>query len=531
MPASPNSSSSRRSSVWLHALAALVLLGALSATALNYVHHQGWTLWYGDAEAHLNIARRITDAREPGYEQIGTVWLPLPHLLSAPLARDDERWQDGRAGAIPAAAGYVLGGLFLFLAIRLVFNNVWAAWAALGAYALNPNLLYLQSAPMTEPLFFACFFGTFWLLFRYRERPHWANAAGAGLFALLGALTRYDGWFVLPFFAFFVLFCVKKRSWKHVFAFSCIAALGPLWWLAHNQVIYSNVLEFYNGHWSAKAIYQRALDGGMAPYPGDHDLLKAAQYFMAAARLCLGSALFWVGLIGAAAAAWLRAWWALGLCLVLPVFYVLSLYSSGTPIFVPHLWPNSYYNTRYGLNLLPLAALGSAALVTLAPKRFRWASAAVFLAIFASFWAIKPSPERVICWKESQVNSEHRRFWTAEAAAYLGPRYKPGAGIFMMFGDLTGILRTAGIPLRESFHESDRPPWMAAAARPELFLREEWAISFSGDAVSRTMHRLGRGSPRYQCVRMISTKGSPVVEIWRRINDPDTIHQSAWRAQ
>lgn len=129
------------------------------------------------------------------------------------------------------------------------------------------------------------------------------------------------------------------------------------------------------------------------------------------------------------------------------------------------------------------------------------------------------------------MNSEHRRFWTAEAAAYLGPRYKPGAGIFMMFGDLTGILRAAGIPLRESFHESDRPPWMAAAARPELFLREEWAISFSGDAVSRTMHRLGRGSPRYQCVRMISTKGSPVVEIWRRINDPDTIHQSAWRAQ
>jgi hypothetical protein len=256
----------------------------------------------------------------------------------------------------------------------------------------------------------------------------------------------------------------------------------------------------------------------MARYPGDHDFPKAFQYFMAAARLCLGSALFWLGLAGArGGTAWLRAWWALAFCLLLPVFYTLSLYSSGTPIFVPHLWPNSYYNTRYGLNLLPLAALGAGALTMLAPKRFRWPSAALVVVVCASFWAFKPLPERVICWKESQVNSETRRWWTQEAAEYLGPRYRPGAGIFMMFGDLTGILRSAGIPLRESFHESDRPPWMAAAAHPELFLREEWAIAFSGDAVSRTMNRLKRGPLRYECVRMISKKGSPVVEIWRRL--------------
>lgn len=517
MPASPNSRSSRRSSPWLHALAALLLLGALSAVAANYVHHQGWTLWYGDAEAHLNIARRLTDAREPGYEQIGTVWLPLPHVLAAPLARNDTWWHDGRAGVVPSAAGYVLGGLFLFLAIHLLFKSLTPAWAALGVYALNPNLLYLQSAPMTEPLLFVCFFGTLWLLLRYRENPHWTSAAGAGLFALLGTLTRYDGWFILPFCAFWVLLAAKKRVWKHVFLFSVIAAAGPLWWFAHNQVLYSNALEFYNGHWSAKAIYQRALDGGMARYPGDHDFPKAFQYFMAAARLCLGSALFWLGLAGALATAWLRAWWALAFCLLLPVFYTLSLYSSGTPIFVPHLWPNSYYNTRYGLNLLPLVALGAGALTMLAPRRFRWPSAVLVVVVCASFWAFKPLPERVICWKESQVNSETRRWWTQEAAEYLGPRYKSGAGIFMMFGDLTGILRSAGIPLRESFHESDRPPWMAAAAHPELFLREEWAIAFSGDAVSRTMNRLKRGPLRYECVRMISKKGSPVVEIWRRL--------------
>lgn len=517
MPASPNSRNSRRSSGWLAPLAALALLAALSLSAASYVHAQGWTLWYGDAEAHQNIARRITDAREPGYEQIGTVWLPLPHLLSAPLARHDEWWLDGRAGVAPAAAGYVLGGVFLFLAVRLELGSAAAACAALFVYALNPNLLYLQSAPMTEPLFFAWFFGVFWWIARYRENSGWLNAAGAGMFALLGTLTRYEGWFILPFCALMILLPGWKRNWRHAALFCLLAGLGPLSWLAHNQVLYSNALEFYNGHWSAKAIYQRALDGGMAPYPGDHDPGLAVRYFLAAARLCLGSALFWLGLAGAVAAAWLRAWWALALCLLLPIFYVLSLYSSGTPVFVPHLWPNSYYNTRYGLNLLPLAALGAGALAALAPRRWRgWAAAAIG-AVCLAYWAWQPAPERVICWKESQVNSETRRWWTQQAADYLKPRYKPGAGIFMSFGDMTGILRTAGIPLRESFHESDRPPWMAAAAHPRLFLREEWAIAYSGDAVSRAMNRLNRGPLRYECVRMFSTKGSPVIEIWRRL--------------
>ncbi|MFZ0798112.1 MAG: hypothetical protein WAM98_10025, partial [Terriglobales bacterium] len=38
-------------------------------------------LLYGDAVAHINIARRVFDSQTPGLLQLGTVWLPLPHLL------------------------------------------------------------------------------------------------------------------------------------------------------------------------------------------------------------------------------------------------------------------------------------------------------------------------------------------------------------------------------------------------------------------------------------------------------------------
>ena len=67
-----------------------------------------------------------------------------------------------------------------------------------------------------------------------------------------------------------------------------MASLAPLAWLAHNRFYYSNALEFYNGPWSAMAIYQRALDGGMSRYPGDHDWGLAIEYYFTAARLVTG---------------------------------------------------------------------------------------------------------------------------------------------------------------------------------------------------------------------------------------------------
>ncbi len=491
------------------------MLAGISASAVELAAANGWTLWYGDAEAHLNIARRIFDAREPGYEQIGTVWLPLPHLLMAPVVRDDQLWFNGLGGAFPPATCFVLGGVFMFLAMRRTFSSEAAGWAALAAWMLNPNLLYLQSAPMTEPIALCCFAGIVWSMAHMREGgPGWA--AAAGMFTLLGTLTRYEFWFLIPVAVLSCLLLSKHRLRDAMIA-GAIASLGPLYWITHNWILFSNPLEFYNGYWSAKAIYQRARDAGMAPYPGDHNWPQALQYFACAARQCLGWPLAILSIAGAGAALFKRAWMPLTLCLALPCFYVMSLYSSGTPIFVPELWPHSYYNTRYGMAAMPLAAAALAALASIAPKRGRAWAALLLVAAAVSPWLIAPRPESWICWTESKLNSQARRAWTQEAAEYLAPRYRKGAGIFSSFGDLSGILREARIPLRESFHEVERPPWMAAAMRPEVFLREEWAIAYSGDRVSKAMNRLRRGPRRYECVRMYAVKGSPVVEIWRHI--------------
>ena len=81
-----------------------------------------------------------------------------------------------------------------------------------------------------------------------------------------------------------------------------VASLGPLYWLAHNWWYWGDCLEFYRGPYSAKAIYQRALAGGMAKYPGDHEWGKAWLYFRDAVMLCAGRPLAWLAMAGAIAA-------------------------------------------------------------------------------------------------------------------------------------------------------------------------------------------------------------------------------------
>lgn len=512
--ASRNSAGSRRSKAAAAAVALLLALAGASAAA--WIHRNGWTLYYGDAEAHLNIARRLVDSRTSGAHQIGTVWLPLPHLLAAPLARRDDLWQSGVAGVVPSVGAFTLAGLFLFLSLRRLSGSAAAALAGTAALELNPNLLYLASTPMTEPLALACLFGLLYFLVRFRGSQRTLDAALAGFCALCGTMTRYELWFLLPFAAAFVLWSGGAARWRSAALFALLAGAGPVWWLAHNWYFFGDPLEFWRGEGSARAIYQRSLERGMARYPGDGDWMLAARYYLEAARLCAGLPLFCLSLAGLVAA--LKRYWAAAVFVLLgPLFYVMSMHSSGTPIFMPHLWPFSYYNTRYGTGWLAAAALGCGALVALAPARWRaWAAAAVVAAAISP-WVIQPQPEAWICWKESEVNSVSRRRMAREAAAYLAPRYRAGAGILLSFGDLTAVLRLAGIPLRESLHVDDGVEFHAAVARPDLFLREEWVLCTPGDRACRAAARPQRGPWRYECVKILAAKDSAGLEIWRRI--------------
>jgi hypothetical protein len=486
----------------------IALLAVISFMASWWCFKQGYILYFGDAEAHTNIARRILDSRTPGPEQIGTGWLPLPHVLMIPFVMRDSWWRSGIAGTIPSSVCFVVAGAFFFLAARHVLASDSAALGATLLLALNPNLLYLQATPMTESLFIASVAALLWTTIWFRDSQSVIGALAAAVASNAASLTRYEGWFLIPFVTLYLLF-IAKRKW-HAVLFGALATLAPLAWIAHNRFYYGNALEFYNGPWSAIGIYRRSLAQGMQPYPGDHDWRAAFHYYFAAGKAVAGTPVFVSGIAGAFVALWKRAWWPIAFLTLTPAFYVWSMHSSGTPIFIPALWPHSYYNARYAIALLLPLAFAGGAVITLLPAKIQAGAMLAIAAIPVLGWAI--SREAPICWKESEVNSIWRRQWTDAAAQFLEENYQPGTGIMFPFGDVTGVLREAGIPLREGLHEGNGPAWFAATVRPDLIHLQEWAIGMAGDEVTSDVQR----GKRYVLRERIIVKDAPVVEIYQR---------------
>lgn len=456
----------------------------------------------------------MLDSRTPGYDQVGTVWLPLPHWVMLPFVRYDGLWRNGIAGAIPAALAFILAGSFLFAAAHRIFESVPAAGAATALFALNPNVLYLQSIPMTESLFSACLMALLYFSVRFRQTGSqtggWGAATGAGLATCAATLTRYDGWFLLPFAAAWFLFTAKRRIGVTVL-FCALAGVGPLFCLFHHWWLTGDALAFYRGPYSPRAIQ------GNPTYPGYHNWGVAWLYYRSAAQLCAGPVLPLLALAGALAALARRTFWPL-LLLALPgIFYIWSMHSSGgTPIHLPSLPPYSWYNSRYGLAVLPLFALAAAALVAMLPLRARAPLAAVLVAAATIPWLLHPTPARWITWEESRVNSETRRAWTREVAAYLAPRYVRGSGILTGFGDITGVYREMGIPLRDTFTPDNGLPFEAATTRPDLFLHETWAVVTGGSQAQSAINRAGRYRIYYTLEKTVMMKDAPVIEIYRR---------------
>src|SRR5271170_8073396 len=89
-----------------------------------YCARHNLLLLYGDAVSHLHIARRIFDSLNPGFRQLGSVWLPLPHLLMVPFVQRMAWWQSGLAGAIPSLGCYILGCVGIYRLARMWLSAV-----------------------------------------------------------------------------------------------------------------------------------------------------------------------------------------------------------------------------------------------------------------------------------------------------------------------------------------------------------------------------------------------------------------------
>ena len=458
------------------------------------------------------------DSRDPGPLQLGTVWLPLPHLLLLPFVVSRWMWRTGVGGAIPSMAAYVAGAIGLFQLVRRALSYAGAitgtarlaAWFAALVFVANPNLLYLQATAMTEPLYLALFIWATVCFSEFVQHAQEGRAGNAqssltrcGVLLALAMLTRYDAWFAGAVFGMAAL-AVRTGGLVSRRRFLLLLAAVPVLWLAYNAAVFGNPLEFATGPYSAKAIERRTATASMPHHPGYHSMKVAVLYFLKDAKRNLGEGDWekpWLLLAAMGSALALtsarRLWPLLLLWLPLP-FYALSISRGGVPIFFPEWWPFSYYNVRYGLQLLPAIAVFTATEVWLLgggasgdepghPKESsnRWvslarpvivvAAAVAFVAI--SYGTIWRSP---ICLMEARANSLARVSFERKLAAEL-ERLPASATLLMDLGNHGGALQRAGIPLRRTINETTHPYWQQALASPAQFA--DYAIAFGQDAV------------------------------------------------
>lgn len=491
----------------------LVAAGAalVSLAAFFWFLFHNEILLYGDAVAHINIARRVFDSRSPGPLQLGTVWLPLPHVLMIPFVIGRHMWTSGWGGSIPSMAAFVLGALGLFRLVRGRASRV-TAWITTAIFVFNPNLLYMQSTAMTETIFLATFLWALVYLDEFLRGmfPDLRSMAATlkptqaiercGIALAAAILTRYDGWVLAALVGVVIgvaLVRVVKKSGAKPFLpvlrsyalFLALCVLTPALWLAHNYAISGEPLDFFNGPYSAKAIEQRSTKPGDAPHPGTDDMKVSAIFFLKAAKLNVGEGkwqpfLFALAMTGTLVGVLAPRRFGALLILWLPLgFYAYAVAYGSVPIFMPVWWPHSYYNVRYGLELLPVfavfVALNYEWFRDMPPRWLRQGVAALLVVVCAGSY-VEVGKATPICLREARVNSTTRievESWLESVLA----RTPENSVILMQTGEFVGALQRAQIPIRRVIWEGAHPEWDKALTDPADYA--DFVVTVQGDSL------------------------------------------------
>ena len=528
-------------------LAVLASSVAVSAAAIAWSWQHNALLNYGDAVAHMHIARRVFDGHNAGFRQFGSVWLPLPHLLLMPFVAVYSWWANGIAGVIPSSLAYIAGCVGIYRLARFWLAPA-AATIALLFFAINPNLLYLQTTAMTEPLFLCeLIWAVVWLVEWRRSLDNHPERSPRLLWEIAAILvaavfTRYDGW-ILTLLAWtaigiVLLRCGKLNSATFWLA-SIVVVAAPLIWLGYNAYVFGDWLDFARGPYSARAIEIRtASPGSGPPHPGWHDPWVSLLFFMRTAQIdtsaeLWGNRMLVLSLLGTAWAWFVarrRAFpWALLLWIPAP-FYAYSIAYGSVPIFIPKWWPHSWYNTRYGMEMLPAFAVGlafAASFLLGAIREFkpRWTRSAVVLLFLLCIWnEWKVTAEHPLTYIEGIKNVEARRPLEQQIPPVLRSLLatRPGGLVLMKTSVYPNLVAFTGIPLRQTINEGDGPLYSAALAAPTQYAAI--VVAFDGDDIDQAVKSHPAG---LTAIGRYAAPGQPTATIY--VSDTSTLNKEPSR--
>jgi hypothetical protein len=437
---------------------AVFLFGAWAAA---FYSRLGLALSHYDARAHLVVARRILDSLCPGWQQIGAVWLPLPHVLNMLPVQVDAWYRSGASAIALSIASMATAAWALTRFTMATTGSALAGASGAALLMMNPNLLYLQSTPMTEPMLI----GTCMLALLYTAewvaRGGGSGSRAAGWAIVAACMTRYEAWPICASMLALALVALLRQGLPPRDALRRCARLAV--YPAVALVLFTANSRWTTGTWFVPAGFFVAENEALG-----HAALALEQVRESVYRLS-GTAWVWPAYVGAVLIAIAvlrsrsRAPLLLALALAGAVIVPWYAFYQGHPLRI-----------RYGLPLVAACAVATAAGIGTLSRPLRIVAAAAVLG-----WTLVQSTAfdaRAPMIAEAQRDATNR-IGRQRVTEYLRAHWD-GTTIMMSMGALAHYmhdLTALDMKIHDFLQEGNEQLWVHASTRgPRGFV--EWIV-------------------------------------------------------
>jgi hypothetical protein len=469
-----------------HVFLVIILLGIISIFSFIFFYNNGLGLAYNDSRSHLDIGRRVVEGLKPGLAQLGSVWLPLPHVLMIPTIWNDFFWHTGLSGAIQSMISFIATGLLIMAFLRHLKVGFFGQIVGLIAFVFNFNIIYLQSTAMTELLLIATLLASSYELLRWYTTDKLVYLIRTAFWIMLTTLIRYEGWFLLFHATVLVLlYGWKKYGLKNIegmfFFFTSFAGVGVVLWLLWNLMIFGDPLYFALGPYSAHSQQEQIESAGLLLTKGN--ALFSTYTYSVATVYNVGIFPMLLAIIGGIYFVFdksigLRAKLASTTLLAPFIFNVLALFLGHSVLFIPEIMGDSWFNIRYGIMMLPAVAIGIGYLVhRLKSLRF----VILFLLLFVTFFSFTSWDAVTI--DDAKAGSSQKN--VSEVSGWLAENASDEKGfILISAASHDAIIFTSGLPMKKFIHEGTGKYWDNATTMPDRWAR--WIIMRTNDETDLT---------------------------------------------
>ncbi len=491
---------------WLITTLVIACIASITSCWYSFQHHQ--ILLFEDAFSHMAIARRIFDSLTPGLAQIGGNWLPLPHLLMLPFIWNDHLWRTGLAGSFPSMACYLVTTVYLYLAARRLTRKSLASFVGALVFILNPNVLYLQTTPLSELVCIATMTMTGYYFLAWAQDDHPKYLIFAAGSTCLATLARYDGWILFPSLLVFIVIIgwIRHKQWVQIegnlIVFGVLSGLGIGLWLLWCAMIFGDPLYFQRGQYSAQA--QTAVFLQTHTLETYHNLFQSFRYYTWLCIDTVGPILFLLAALSIVVFVSRRRLapetFAVLAFLMPFCFYVVSLYSGQANIYVPQVIAanasNQIFNVRFGTEMVaPVALLLAMLAGQWSPKTFKrlWAPiGSCFLVGVIVLQTILVVNGGIITLQDGQYGGSCA--FAHPINAYLAQHYAGGRILENIFSSkIDGT--EAGVELKDIISEGSGELWKEALNDPASMV--DWIIVRPGLTIDPIVTHIDLQSPAF----------------------------------